>query len=64
MRRGDVAPLLQVGVDLPGGGTAKPLDGLQGTAQGLGEIDFATAVTARAGDGWWFGHLLHGRIRG
>lgn len=59
----DVPPLLQSCVDLSRRGRLEPLDGLQGTAQGLGELDGATAATARAGDGGlWFGHLLHGTL--
>lgn len=63
MRRGDMTLFPQGSVDLSGRGRLEPLDGLEGTAQGLGELDVATAATARAGDGGLF-HLLHGRIKG
>lgn len=42
---------LKMSMYLPSGGTSQLDNGLQGAAQGLGELDIATAITARAGDG-------------
>lgn len=51
MAGADVTTFSKMSMYLPSRGVLEPHNGLQGAAQGLGELDIATAITARAGDG-------------